>query len=270
MTSGSVQGPGLGNLRYEESEAFQVVSWVEFGTGLPERYRGRRPFGTNVGAMVNGYFVTVFAPDGAFGPGGFLVYDVSDLRNIRLVRRVYDPRGTTRKFREAHSLGIARVDGSTYVAVHVQDGVEFWDFSDVETPRDGATAQAPTTRVGVAFSDSVLLESARTDTIRLVMNAVHPGVASTPAPDAQFAVEAAGDGATYLWKFGDGTASGPSTNPTARHAYAAAGTTRWCWLWPSAAPRATTILSGRSRIRPRRRPRALRRRSLAEATWCST
>ena len=141
--SGGVQGPGLGNLRYEEAEAFQVVSWVDHDTGMPVPYPERQPFGTNRGAMVNGYFVTVFAPDGSFGPGGFLVYDVSDPRNIELVRRVYDPEGTTRKFREAHSLRIARINGSTYVAVQAHDGVEFWDFSDVENIFQASRAPLP-------------------------------------------------------------------------------------------------------------------------------
>ena len=55
------------------------------------------------------------------------------------------------------------------------------------SPRDGATAQAVTTRVGVAFSDSVLLESATTESLRLVeedgdvvagMYSVHLGIAN--------------------------------------------------------------------------------------------
>ena len=143
------QGPGLGNLTYTEDELFQPVSWIDQDNGVPEKIPDRKPFGLNVGIMLNGYFVTVFAPDSGKGPGGFLICDVSDPRNIRLERRIYDPTGETSEIREAHSLGVARIDGSVYVAVASASGVEFWDFTGVNDIRRVSKLTLP----GVAGGD---------------------------------------------------------------------------------------------------------------------
>src|SRR5690606_25168355 len=75
-------GPGLGNLSYSSSELFTPVSWINQDTGVPPTYAFRKAYGVNVGMMVDGYFLTLFAPDSGWGPGGFLLYDVSDPRNI--------------------------------------------------------------------------------------------------------------------------------------------------------------------------------------------
>ena len=123
----ATQGPGLGNLRYTAAEEFQPVSWI---TNIGPI--GNNPdvqFGLNVGILLNGYFVTLFAPDGGGSPGGFLVYDVSDPRSIRLVRRIGG--ADTADFREAHSLPAARIGDSVYVAVQSRKGIEIWDFTDV-------------------------------------------------------------------------------------------------------------------------------------------
>ena len=137
------QGPGLGNLGYAETELFQPVSWIDRTNGVPANRTGRLPYGTNIGVMVNGYFVTLFAPDSGRASGGFLVYDVSNPRQLRRVARVFDPRGTTAAFREAHSLGVARIDGGTYIAIQARDGVEFWDFSDMDDIRRASRLPLP-------------------------------------------------------------------------------------------------------------------------------
>ena len=76
------------------------------------------------------------------------------------------------------------------------------------SPRDGATGQAVTSRVGVAFSDLVLLESATTESIRLVeedgdvvagMYSVHRGIvnfapASPLQRDSSYTVEVVAGG----------------------------------------------------------------------------
>ena len=142
------QGPGLGNLGYAETEVFEAVSWIDQGNGVPVNTTSGRRYGTNVGAMVNGYFVTLFAPDSGRASGGFLVYDVSDPRHLRRVARFFDPKFTTNAFREAHSLGIARIDGATYVATQARDGVEFWDFSDVDDIRRVSRLSLPGIRGG--------------------------------------------------------------------------------------------------------------------------
>ena len=126
----ATQGPGLGNLIYSESESFEAVSWIQ-NLG-PRRDNPNRQLGVNLGLLLNGYFVTVFSADGGRGPGGLLFYDISDPRNIRQVRRIYDPDGETKEIREAHSLPLARIGSSVYLAVQSTKGIEIWDLTDVD------------------------------------------------------------------------------------------------------------------------------------------
>ncbi|CAM8670229.1 PKD domain containing protein [Comamonadaceae bacterium] len=184
-----LQGPGLGNLQYQEDEVLTgAVSWVSNETkkgagdgdipyteaegysfrgntisdeAAKARYENLTPeekltdkttvpklgrkYGTNVGVMVNGYFLTMFAGDSGHPTGGFLLYDVSNPRDVRLVRRIFDVQldpatkkivgGTTSEFREPHAMGTAIVNGRTYVVVPTVKGVEFWDFTDVNDIR---------------------------------------------------------------------------------------------------------------------------------------
>lgn len=134
-----LKGPGLGNLTYSDQELFKEVSrigWNEgsYQNGIPAyRYDGGDLFGNNVGIMLNGYFLTEFAPDSGPGPGGFLLYDVSDPRDIKLVKTIYEPDegGRTREFREPHAFGVSTINGRDYVALQSTQGVEFWDFTDI-------------------------------------------------------------------------------------------------------------------------------------------
>ena len=91
----------------------------------------KRNYGTNSAILLNGYFVTLFAPDSGGGPGGFLVYDISNPRSIELVTKVFDPDGTTSDFREAHAFGVSIQDSKRFVSIHTGKGIEIWDFTDV-------------------------------------------------------------------------------------------------------------------------------------------
>ncbi|RQO51223.1 hypothetical protein DBV14_17330 [Variovorax sp. KBW07] len=144
-----LQGPGLGNLTYTSAELFKPVSMITSAAHpldpahssayesreVPATYPGRKDYGMNAGIMVNGYFLTSFAPDSGLGPGGFLLYDVSNPRQIKLVKKIYEPDdatgGRTKEFRETHSFGTAKIGGKTYVVLPSINGVEFWDFTDI-------------------------------------------------------------------------------------------------------------------------------------------
>ncbi|MCR6480225.1 RICIN domain-containing protein [Variovorax sp. ZS18.2.2] len=144
-----LQGPGLGNLTYTSAELFKPVSMITSpnhpldpahssayeSREVPATYPGRKDYGMNAGLMVNGYFLTSFAPDSGLGPGGFLLYDVSNPRQIQLVKKIYEPDdatgGRTKEFRETHSFGTAKIGGKTYVVLPSINGVEFWDFTDI-------------------------------------------------------------------------------------------------------------------------------------------
>lgn len=151
----AAQGPGLGNLAYTEAELFGSLSMIKTesapGAGdgeMPFRHPGRRDFGTNVGLMVNGWFVVMFAPDSGHPPGGFLVYDVSNPRSPRLVKRIYEPTGRTAEFREPHAIGQATIDGRTLIVVPSTRGIEFWDFTDIEDIRQVSKLALPTVHGG--------------------------------------------------------------------------------------------------------------------------
>jgi len=149
------QGPGLGNLRYTEAELFQPIAMIRTestaGAGdgdMPFRFPGRKDFGTNVGLMLNGYFVVMFAPDSGHPPGGFLVYDVSNPRSPRLVKKIYEPSGRTAEFREPHAIGQATVDRRQLIVVPSTRGIEFWDFTDVNDIRQVSKLALPTVQGG--------------------------------------------------------------------------------------------------------------------------
>jgi len=127
----ALPGPGLGNRSYPQSDLFQPIGWVNHDNGLPGIYPGRKPFGTNLGMMIDGYFFTLFAPDSGLGPGGFLFYDVSDPYKPKLVKRVFEADTRTASFREPHAFGIARINERRYLAFQSTIGVEFWDFTDL-------------------------------------------------------------------------------------------------------------------------------------------
>lgn len=145
----SVQGPGLGNLTYTQNELFKPLAWIRRDDqGTPATYAGRKAFGLNAGIMHNGYFLTLFAPDSGLGPGGFLVYDVSNPRSMQLVKRIYEPEGRTSEFREAHSFGVSTIGGKQYVAIATTKGVEFWDFTDVQNAQQVKKLALPTVNAG--------------------------------------------------------------------------------------------------------------------------
>ncbi|MCG8311910.1 MAG: Ig-like domain-containing protein [Pseudomonadales bacterium] len=126
-----IPGPGLANLSYTQQELFQPIGWINQENGLPGIYPGRKPFGTNLGMMIDGYFFTLFAPDSGQGPGGFMFFDVSDPYNPTLVRRIYEPDARTSSLKEPHALGLARINGRRYMAFQSTIGIEFWDFTDI-------------------------------------------------------------------------------------------------------------------------------------------
>ncbi len=139
----SIPGPGLGNLDYTPEQVFSPVGWINQETGVPGIYPGRKPFGTNLGMMIDGYFFTLFAPDSGKGPGGFLFLDVSNPTRPKLIRRIYEPDGRTAKLREPHSFGLARIHGRRYMAFQSTIGVEFWDFTDLNNLQKVAELDLP-------------------------------------------------------------------------------------------------------------------------------
>ncbi|QQL45260.1 LamG-like jellyroll fold domain-containing protein [Sulfuriroseicoccus oceanibius] len=129
-------GPGLGNLSYTSGELFSEISRIHPGDG------GALGVGTNYGYnlahMVNGYMVTVFAEDGGGVRGdvrgGIQFYDVSNPRSPRIVKKVWDPTGTTARMREIHAMCFGVVDGRQLMLLPSLKGIQIWDVTDVNAP----------------------------------------------------------------------------------------------------------------------------------------
>lgn len=141
-------GPGLGNISYNSNELFKPVSWINRDNGVPPTRAFRKAFGINVGIMIDGYFLAPFAPDSGLGPGGFLLFDVSDPRNIKNVKRIYEPDGRTSEFREVHAIGMAKMNNRRYISIHTTQGIEIWDFTDLNNPQQTSKLNLPGVNAG--------------------------------------------------------------------------------------------------------------------------
>ena len=111
-------GPGFGNLTYNSSELYKAM-WT---------YTEVNHYGSNIGTMQNGYLLTTFIPVSGKPPGGILVWDVSNPRNLVLITRIYD--SFTSTFREQHALP----QYDRYVVFQDVFGFQIWDFSNPKNP----------------------------------------------------------------------------------------------------------------------------------------
>lgn len=127
----STTGPGLGRVRFDESELWKGCAFLQGDPELTDDHH-------NLVVMYDGYLIMPWAPE--YGGGGVSVFDVSDPCDPQKIGEGYSP-----LMRESHSLGFAVVDGRTYMAVdylaerdedgrYPHGGVGFWDMSDLTAP----------------------------------------------------------------------------------------------------------------------------------------
>ena len=130
-TPASAAGPGFGNLSYTDAELFKPVGLFDNTNGTPTDSPSKA-FGHNVALYLDGYLVFTFAPDSGLATGGWLVYDVSNPRQPRLV---HSHRGQdTAQLREPHSLPLALIGDKIYVGVQTVVGIQIWDMTDPLEP----------------------------------------------------------------------------------------------------------------------------------------
>ncbi|MFW7378502.1 MAG: LamG-like jellyroll fold domain-containing protein [Oligoflexus sp.] len=144
-----IEGPGLPSWDFRDDEVFQPISWIDQSNFIPASYPFRKDFGSNGAILLNGYFVSMFTPDSGKGPGGFLVLDIADPFQPKLVRQIYEPNGSTRNFREPHAYGLALIDDKKLMAIQTGRGIEIWDFTRVEQIKNFSRLDLP----GVNFGD---------------------------------------------------------------------------------------------------------------------
>lgn len=113
------QGPGLGNLTYTSNELYKSI-W---------NYTDQNYMGSTMATMHRGYLITTFHPDSGKPPGGILVWDVSNPRKPKLVKRVYN--STTASFREMHALP----QHGDYILFQDGCGFQIWSFKDPANPQ---------------------------------------------------------------------------------------------------------------------------------------
>ena len=109
--------PGVGNLTYGEDELWNPVATLR----APRTPRG---MGYARAFMAGGYLNLIWARDHI--RAGIDVWDVSDPRDPVLHRTWRDDR-----LREAHGLGLWNRDGRIVLAAQSQEGVAFYDVTDV-------------------------------------------------------------------------------------------------------------------------------------------
>ncbi|GIV34418.1 MAG: hypothetical protein KatS3mg031_1953 [Chitinophagales bacterium] len=132
-------GPGLGNLTYSASELFKPIAVLSAQNGAP--------LGHGHAMMFKGYLALILAHDSGERGGGFAFMDVSDPRNPQAVLTKVD--AETEKIREGHGYGFFRIGERDYVALQTIEGIQIWDWTDVQSPTLAANLVLP----GVQESD---------------------------------------------------------------------------------------------------------------------
>jgi len=117
--------PGLPTTTYDEDQLFEPL-------GIIDREVGARS-GHSLVAMHLGHLVVVESRDGGKGDGSFSFYDIGDPAAPRLVAKHHDER--TKNLREAHTYAFATIGDRRVVTLLARDGLQFWDWSDLEKPQ---------------------------------------------------------------------------------------------------------------------------------------
>jgi DNA-binding beta-propeller fold protein YncE len=126
-------GPGLQNVAYAADEVLKPLGHLGSENGSP------RGHGTL--SLHRGYVAVVFSKDSGEGDGGFAFYDLSDVKNPKLVASKDDDE--TEDIREGHGYGYTSIDGRDYVVLQASYGIQFWDWTDVTAPVRTAYLKLP-------------------------------------------------------------------------------------------------------------------------------
>ena len=118
----AADGPGVGNEAFTADELGKPLYLFDSNGGIPAG------FGNDTVIHVHGYLMVLYSRDSGKPPGGLIFYDVSKPRDPVLVRHIKN--ADTDRFREAHSLPVAHINGRDYLDIQVIDGLQIWDVTD--------------------------------------------------------------------------------------------------------------------------------------------
>lgn len=117
-----IQGPGLPNLTYQQSELFTSLSKIV-----------TTPIGTNIGnntaSMMNGYLMMTNTFNGGHHTGGLSFWDISDPRNP--VQAVEYDGGVFETIGESHWYSWIHINGKDLVALPGNGELPIYDVTDV-------------------------------------------------------------------------------------------------------------------------------------------
>jgi hypothetical protein len=117
----------LGNLTYQQAEiGTPLASFNETTFTGP-------PGGSNTVVMLRKYMVVMGSHDSGVKDGPLHVFDVSDPRSPKLLKRFTSPE--TAQLRELHAMPVAMIDGRDYLVMPSVAGVQFFDFTDPLNPK---------------------------------------------------------------------------------------------------------------------------------------
>ena len=118
---------GLGNLTYLQSELeTPLASFNETTFSGP-------PGGSNTVLILRDYMIVMGSHDSGVADGPLHVFDVSDPRAPKLMKRFSSPE--TADLRELHAMPVAMLDGKDILVFPSTTGIRFFDFTDPLAPK---------------------------------------------------------------------------------------------------------------------------------------
>ncbi|MDB5103715.1 MAG: hypothetical protein JWP91_1404 [Fibrobacteres bacterium] len=122
-------GPGLTNKTWTAAQVGKPVALI----------KSREGHGSV--AMHRGYLVVIFSKDSGLGAGGYSFMDISDPAHPKVVHTEDTPE--TQNIREPHGWGMR----GDVACVQANEGMQFWDWSDVTSPKLLAYLKLPDIQV---------------------------------------------------------------------------------------------------------------------------
>lgn len=117
----------LGNLSYEQSEV-----GVPLASFSEETFTGP-PGGSNTVLMLREHMIVMGSHDSGVKDGPLHVFDVSDPRQPKLLKRISN--ADTANLRELHAMPVALLDGRDILVFPSITGLTFFDFTDPLNPQ---------------------------------------------------------------------------------------------------------------------------------------
>lgn len=131
------QAVRIANQSYSQGQVFKMIGQLNADNGAPREHS----------SAVNhqGYIVSVYSEEFNRPRAGIAVYDFSDPTNPNLVAHTEE---NTDRLTEQHMIGFTHWQGRDYVALLAVDGIEIWDWTDVQAMQQVARLVLPGVAVG--------------------------------------------------------------------------------------------------------------------------